>query len=262
MSKMSFWNQFIGSVLRIDYYLILVKCSVSKAITYLIILTFIIGLLPGIQMLLSFNSAVDFLAKEMEGDSPDFIFANGALTVNAPMPYIINKEEDALFIVDTSGKSDESILKDYKKGIFIGKDKIVTKKNVFETKNYDLEKFRKFALTKADVVKYLPWSKWINLFVELVGYISGVIINLVAALIVGICGWIVSKIMSAPIKCKDLYKISIYTLTLPLLLEWAKDLYTIDIPLFGICFYIISIVYIIAVLKKLKFKHTEETMEI
>lgn len=256
---MNFWNQLVGSVMKIDHYLIFIKRSTGQAISYLICLTFIASLLTGIQISLQWNYAVDLIGREIQTNSPDFVFKDGELKVNAPMPCIITKKSDELFIIDTSGKTDESILKGYKRGTFIGKDKFVTKKNAVETQSYDLSDIKPLTFTKADIVQNMPWLKWLNIFIAFFMFIFGIIANLVAALLVSICGLIASKIMNCKIEFTDLYKISIYALTLPLFLELVRDLTTASTLLFKLGFYIIAILYIVRVLKLLKNTVKEET---
>jgi hypothetical protein len=258
---MNFWNQLVGSVMKPDYYLSLIKRSTGKAVTYLILLTLITSILYGIRVSLMWNGMVDTQGKEFENKSPDFIFANGEIMVKATMPYVISKTNKTLFIVDTSGKSDEGVLKGYDKGVFIGKSKIVNKKSSLETSSYDLSTIKNFTFTKADVVKAMPWIKWANILIVLFMFIFGIIANLGAALLVGICGWIASKIMSCQIVFDDLYKIGIYALTMPLFLEMVKNIAGVNVPLFRVAFYIISIGYTVKVLMTVKNKSNIEVDE-
>lgn len=252
---MSFWEQLVGSVMKPDYYLNFIKQSKGKAVTYLILLTLITSTLYGIRVSFVWNGMVDSLGKEFQNKSPDFIFSNGEMMVKAPMPYVISKTNKTLFIVDTSGKSDEGILKDYDKGVFIGKSKIVNKKNSLETQSYDLSTVKNLTFTKADAVKAMPWIKWANIPIVLGLLIFGIIANLGAALLVSICGWIASKIMHCPIDFSDLYKIGIYVLTMPLFLEMVKNITEINVPLFRVLFYAISIGYVVKVLITVKNKN-------
>jgi hypothetical protein len=252
MPKMSFWNQLVGSIMKIDYYSNFIKRSTGKAVLYLVLLTFIGSFLYGITVSLAWNEKVDMVREKIRTESPDFVFKNGEVTVKAPMPYVILKTNDTLLVVDTSGKSDESVLKGYEKGTFIGKNRIVDKKSSLETRSYDLSSIKELTFTKADVVSVMPWMKWFNILIVIVMFIYSIIVNLIAALLVGICGWIASKIMKIEMVFNDLYKISIYTLTLPLLLEMGRDLSGVVIPFFKVGFYIISIAYFVRVLALMK----------
>lgn len=258
MPKLSFWQQLTGSVLNFDYYPIFVERSVGKAISYLILLTFIITMIVGIQVAMHWNSSVE-MARRALVDAPDFVFSNGELTVNAPMPYIISSKDNELYIIDTSGQSNEAVLQDYVKGTFIGKDKIAIKKSPLNTESYSLRALDEFTFTKVDVVESMPLLIWLNIIIVLLMFVFSGIANLAAALFVSLCGIFASRIMNFAIGFNDLYKISIYVLTLPLLFELLCDFSNV---LYKVAFYLIAIIYIVKVLQYLKARRREDASEI
>lgn len=248
----SFWNQFVGSMVKTDRYEIFIQRPVSKAALYLVTLIFMITVVNGVRVSLAWNGFVDQMEMALETGAPDFSFVNGEVKVNAPMPYVISRSKSNLLVVDTSGKINENVLKDYSKGIFIGKNKLVNKQSLIEVRSYDLTGFKEISFTKADVVKAVPWMKWFNIVFVFCMFMYVIISNLFAALLICICGWITSKILKMKILFADIYKISIYTLSLPLLLELGKDLLKVNIPFFDLFFYIIAFIYMVRVLKKRK----------
>jgi hypothetical protein len=210
------------------------------------------SLLLGIKLAFLWNGLVDTMEQEFVDKAPEFIFANGKLAVNTPMPYLIYKTQDQIMIVDTSGKTDASILNSYKKGILIGKNMVISKENELETRSYDLSSLREISFTKSSAIKYIPWLKWLNIFMIGFLFIYEIIGNLIAAVILGGLGLIVSKVIDYQIVFNDLYKIGIYALTLPIVLELARELTEVNIPVFKLVFYGIGIVYIVMALKILK----------
>ena len=252
MLKMNFRNQFAGSVFKTEYYPAFIKEPTSKAVLYIVLLIFIASLSFGIKLSVAWNDGVNTIRTQIQTKSPDFIFTGGELAVKAPMPYVIHDTKEMIIVADTSGKTNEQVLNDREKGLFIGKNKVVDKMSQVETRTYDLSKMKDITFTKADVVQVIPLLKWFNIILVIGLFLFGIMANLFAALIVASCGWLASKIMSYNIIFANLYKISIHALTLPLVLEMGKDLAGAKIPLFDLAFYLIAIGYVVKVLLLLK----------
>ncbi len=252
MPKMSYWDQFVGSFIKTGYYEELINQTQGKVISYLLLLTFITSLLFGIKLAFLWNGIVDSMASNFAQMAPEFVFADGGLTVNAPMPYIIEKTKDQILVVDTTGKTDETILKDYRNGLFIGKNKIINKKNELETSYYDLSSVKGVTVTKSTALKYIPWLKWFNVFIIMFMFIYEIIANLIAAFFLSLGGWLTGRIMNCRLIFSDLYKIGIYALTLPLLLELTRDILALKIPYFKFGFYVVAMIYVIVALRTIK----------
>jgi len=256
MFKMDFWNQFVSSIIKTGQYEELIQRSTGKAVLYLLLLTFIVTLAYGINIAIYWNNSVDEMTNAFV-NGPQFLLADGVLEVKAPMPYVISNSKDVIKIVDTSGKTDENILRGHKYGFFIGKDKAVLKLNEVESQTYnydDLRMAKGDTVTKAMMIEVFPRLKWLNVLIVLGLFIYDFLANLTAALILSLGGLLTSMIINHRIMFNDLYKISIYALTLPLVLELAKELAGIDIPYFKLSFYSIAITYVVMALLLLKNK--------
>ncbi len=249
---MNFWRQLVGCVMRPQEYPDLIKKPAEKALAYLVVLTLIISVLYGIRIAVTWNTMVDTAVTEFASKAPDFLFANGEIKVDAPMPYVVSKTNKTLFIIDTSGKTDEQILKKYDTGVFIGKTKIVNKKSPVESDMYDVSTVKDYTVSKADFLAFIPWIKWANIGIALFLCVSGVVSNLGSALLVSIGGWIISRIMRCKILFSELYLMAVYALTLPLLLEMVKDTAELKVPFFTWGFYIIAFIYVIQVIRIIK----------
>lgn len=257
---MNFWRQLVGCVIRPQEYPGLIKKPTEKALAYLVILTLITSILYGIRIAVTWNGMVDTIVTEFADKTPDFLFANGEIKVDAPMPYVVSKTNKMLFIIDTSGKTDERVLKKYDTGVFVGKTKIVNKKSPVESNMYDVSTVKNYTFTKADLLEFIPWIKWANIGIVLVLCIFGVVSNLAAALLVGIVGWIISRIMRCKILFSELYRMAVYAMTLPLLLEMVKHTADIKIPFFNWGFYIIALIYVVQVIRIIKKNRAAEEL--
>ena len=83
---MNFWRQLVGCVMRPQEYPDLIKKPAEKALAYLVVLTLIISVLYGIRIAVNLNTMVDTAVTEFANKAPDFLFANGEIKVDAPMP--------------------------------------------------------------------------------------------------------------------------------------------------------------------------------
>ena len=254
--KMNFWSQFLGSMAKPEYYVNLLRGTMGNAISYVVLLTFIASLSFGMKLAVAWNETINTLGMEIQTKSPDFIFQNGELTVKAPMPYVISDTKELLIIVDTSGKSNGQLLEGHEKGLLISKDKVIDKTSLVETRTYDLSKIKDITFTKADVMENLPMVKWFNILIVIGLFLFSIVANLVSDLIVAFFGWLASKMISYQIIFNDLYKISLYAITLPLFLDLAKDLLGIKLLFFDFVFYFIAITYVVRVLKWMKQRKT------
>jgi hypothetical protein len=159
--------------------------------------------------------------------------------------------------VDTSGKMDASILKGAPKGIFIGKNVVFDKKNEFETSTFDMRGLQGVTFTRANVKTIIPWAKWLDVLFPVFFFIGGMISGLISAFLLGLVGWIISKIMSLRLGFANLYKISIYALSFPLIVDMVHGM-GLRIPYFSWIFWVMAIAYMVAALLVLK-QHQAQT---
>jgi hypothetical protein len=166
---------------------------------------------------------------------------------------IVTGDINNVIIVDTTGGTDENALDKYKSGILILKSKIIQKENSLQKREYNLKEFGTLTLTKSDVQGWIPLLKIINLFIVLFGYIGFFTGKLLSALVLALIGLIISGSMKLHKDFGDLYKISIYSLTLPIIIKVLLSVINYTIPYFFIIYYGVAIFYIwksLSIIKK------------
>jgi len=223
-----------------------------------LILSVVIGIKAGIFINKSYEDVLTFY----NTDFPEFQFKNGILNVDAEMPIISYDEETKdIFVIDTSNNSDESIIDDYANGVFIFKDKVITKEDDGHTISTFIyselsSQFGEVEFQKKDVERVFPiFEKFkVALYIIIfIGYFIFKVSNtLFLALVYGTLSLIPTKIMKSNLKFAELYKISLYSLTLPTLIGIAATVFGISIPFFSIIKFIIMSVYIILIIKSIK----------
>jgi hypothetical protein len=240
---MHFNNKVFKSITDFSFYENFLAQTTGKAIKYLLLLTITVGVLWLIRPIYEFNTGITSIVYSFHNEIPDFTFSNGQLTVEGKMPIIL-ENGDQFFLIDTSGKTDESILKSHENAIFVSRDKLVQKKNNFETRNFNFKDLQGMNLTKADVETFLPLLRWINVLIIVFGLLWFFLSKLFSALLLSIIGLILNGIKNANMDFSNLYKLSIYSLTLPVVIKVLCSGFSISIPHFWILYYTIGSVYL------------------
>lgn len=249
---MNLISQFVNSLGKFQAYKYFVKQSLGKAFLYLFLVSILLGGIGGIKFLSDFNSGINEVVQDFQSGVPDFQLKNGELEVNADMPYMIEDDQNGVVIIDTTGTNDETILNDYENGIFISKHGVVNKENMFKTTKFDFSSLQGITITKEKVVNWLPYLKWLSVLIIVFGFIFYFIGKLISVLIVSVCGIAIQSILKHKIGFKNLYKLAIYAMTLPILVNTIIDLTGLSIPYFTLIYYGIALLYLWMAIKALK----------
>ncbi|HOL16658.1 MAG TPA: DUF1189 family protein, partial [Bacillota bacterium] len=119
------------------------------------------------------------------------------------------------------------------------------KQNRFETRHYHLSALAAGpALTRSDLIRWLPLLKLITVFMIVIGFIVYFCGKLLGALIVATGGLILESATRCKIGFGNLYKLSVYALTLPMIMQTVLTLVRIKIPLFSLFYYGIALLYL------------------
>ncbi|MDO9536328.1 MAG: DUF1189 domain-containing protein [Bacillota bacterium] len=242
--KMSIISQFMNSISNIKAYRYFFRHSTAKAVLYLVLISVFFAGLSGMQIFRDVNSGVDTFKSHFEADFPSFLFENGELTVDAEMPYLVKQSAEEIFVIDTFGRMDQSVLDDYENGIFISKHYAVHKENRFQTRHFDFKSLEGAAFSKEDVITWIPLLKWLNLFIIVFGFIFFVLGKLISAFMVSLVGLIIERITNFRIGLGNLFKLSIYALTFPILLKTLFGLLGLNFPYFWALYYGLALFYL------------------
>ena len=249
---MNLFAQFYNSITRLEAYKYFFKQSLGKAFLYLFVISISLAAISGFRTIYDFNVGINDVAAYVKTDFPDFELRNGQLEVDAEMPYVVANNEIQIIIIDTTDKTDETILNDYDSGIFISKHGLDYKESVFQTRKIDFASLNGVTLTKDNILKWIPYIKWFTILIIFFGFLFYIVGKLISALLVSIGGIVIASILKHKIKFGDLYKLSIYCLTSSILVNTLIDLTGITIPFFSLIYYGIALVYLWKVIEILK----------
>ena len=238
-------SKFIISVFKPSEYQKFSGDSLGKALLYLFIITIVFSSLMMVKRVNNYNRLIEKIVHEFKMNSPDFKLAKGKLKVDAEMPYVIeDKKDKRLFIVDTTGQSTKEILDGYNQGALITESEFIHKKSQYETRKYSFASLKDITITKEDVTKVLPYLKWASVFIVIFGVLSFWFGKLISALFLAVIGLVIKNLLGSKLRFSTLYKLSIYSLTTPILIKVILNLLNFRIPFFFIIYYGIAIFYL------------------
>lgn len=241
---MNLFIQMRESVIDFNFYKSIKNNRFSRSFVYLLLLFLIIYFINGTKLFIVTRIGVDELVAGMNANVPDFRLENGEFSFSGEMPYYISSSTDEAFVIDTTGQVNESILRDVSGGMLITKNTVYVKRSDIETREFSLSEFKGVTLTKANVLEFLPKLSWIAFIFIAFGFIFVLGWKLLNVVILALLGLIVNAVMKGNLKYGNLLNISIYALTLPLLLQLALDLSGYPFPGFWLIYWGISILYV------------------
>ena len=193
--------------------------SLGRAFLYLLLVTALFNLLSQLPVIFSFNNDYAQGLAWLKANTPEFVLRNGQLTVQGKMPFISKVDKEAVLIVDTSGQTGPDALKDYREGALVTRDKIIYKKSSYETREYDLGAYRAFSFNKDQAINFLTAARpffYVGLLLTIfLVYLAG---YLLVALFIALLGRLLYWAMKVHISYGDIYKLTIYAMTGPMLL--------------------------------------------
>ena len=249
---MNFFLQVRESVIDFKFYRRIKNNRFSRSFVYLLLLFLIIYLINGTKTFVVTRMIMDNLAASLSVNIPEFRLENGEFSFEGEMPYYIINSPKETFVIDTTGQVDESVLRNTSTGVLITKDMVYMKRNDIETRQLSLAEFKGISVTKSDILDFLPKLSWIVLVFIAFGFIFVFGWKLLNAVILALVGLIADTVLKSGLKYNNMLNISIYALTLPMLIQLAVDLYGYPVPGFGLIYWGISILYVAMAIKSCK----------
>jgi hypothetical protein len=249
---MNFFIQMRESVIDFRFYKSIKENKFSRSFVYLLLLFLIIYFINGTRTFIATRIGVDELVAGISTSIPEFRLENGEFSFEGEMPYYISSSTDEAFVIDTTGKVNESVLRDVSSGMLITKNMVYVKRSDIETREFSLTELEGITITKQKVLEFLPKLSWIVFIFIAFGFIFVLGWKLLNAVILALLGLVVNAAMKGNLKYKNMLNISIYALTLPMLLQLAVNLYGYPFPSFGLIYWGISILYVVMAVRACK----------
>lgn len=277
--KVSIFKRIKEAVTNFDKYLDFSEEKLSIAIKYILKLTLIFTLIITTALTVKIVQEANKVIVSFQNEIPEFSFENNELIV-ADNQKVIKGDESGYFgvVVDNQKEalSDVEEASDYQRIIAVLKDKIIVRdaegveaSMTYEQlgQDYDLNN-----INKETVMQYLSGSDMVKIYaifavvIFIYFFIVYVIQFVLDILLLSVVGYLLAKIVGVKLKYKGVFNISVYSITLSIILYMIYmiiNLFTgFTIKYFEIAYNAIAYIYIITAMLTIKTDLIKQQMEV
>ena len=268
--KIGFFKRVKIAIFNLEKYSIFANEKFSKALKYLILLVLIMTLALSISSTINLSNEAGKLINYVKSEEfPDFKLKDGKLESEKKLD-AYDEEYNSRLIIDTAEDISVQTLDDYKKetknadySVILLRDKIIyrfdtTLENGYESTYNNVTSFMGITdITKKELVdKYLSESSLsrLRMVLGVYAFITILLLNILTLLediiVLGVFGWIASKIAKVPLTISKTLSLGIYSLTLSIILSTVYSIVysftNFEIKYFEVMYMIIAYIYIVA----------------
>ncbi len=269
--KIGFFERIKRSIFNVEKYGEFLLEKTRVAVKYFFLLTLIISIILTAVTTYHFGKIVNKAFNYIENDLPGFTYEEGIVNFDSYAEGY-DKENDFYDIIDTNPEISEKQvqehikkIKNYKSGIIFLTNEIIINQGgeLAEYEYTELEKVLGFSIENKEGLTNTISAMGIQgvvitYFVAgiLANYLSNIILYFADILMVCIFGYLVSRIVGIPLNIAKTLSLSIYAMTLSLLLSMLYSVvYSFTgfvIQYFSVMYLIIAYIYIIAAILIIK----------
>ena len=230
---MGFFKKIWTSIKDFEKYEEFAAEKLSKAIKYILLITLIFTTIISIAYTYKFHTVIQDVKEYISANFEELSLKEGKLNVKQDSPIIIENEDAVIpiIVVDTLSDSvrDEYLdkVKLYNSGIIFLSDRVVVESNLLQeeqsmpyssiTSSEIANKDEFIKLFSDSNIYYVYLTFFITIFIYL--YIIYLATNFVDAFVLGVLGYLFSRVVRLRLRFKATFNIGIYALTLPIILN-------------------------------------------
>ena len=278
--KVSFFKRIKDAIINFDEYIKFSEEKVSVAIKYIFKLVLIFTIIITIALTAKIVKEANSLIISFRNDAPEFSFRNAILEIEGENKKIVKGDESGYigFIVDTQKEklSDIQESANYQRVIGILKDKIVVKdaEGVEASLTYKQlsTDYNLNNINKNTVLQFLSSNNMTKIYaifsviIFIYFFIAYIIQIFLDILLLSVVGYLISKIVSIKFKYKSIFNMSVYAITLSIILYMVymiANLFTgFTIKYFEIAYNGIAYIYIITAMLMIKSDLIKQQIEV
>ena len=271
--KTGFFKSFWYAITNFEKYKEFAFNNSLDVFKYVVILLLLFSIIITFSLVVpiinAFNNSMDYFKNEF----PDLTYSEGKLTVDSEEPiYLEDKDLDAVIVVDTNATEEEKAKyieeqKVHATSILIFSDELVVKTaaltaySIYEYTQLD-DSIGVDTFNKQDILNNFTGNQSykvyisIYLFVFVLILLTYTVMLFIDIVILSILAFIISKIYKVSLRYSNCIKISVYALTLPLLLQliyvYVNTFTGFTIEYFAIMYDVISYIYVITAILIIK----------
>ncbi len=276
----NFFSRVQYAVFKVEKYGDFIEEKPSVAIKYMLTLILIISLILTIMMTISFTNLAKKAENFIKNYLVDFTFENNKLNFS-DIQEAYDNDEDFYFIADTKEISEEELneyknrASDAKISLILLSDKaILSTNNIFNeftystlSSNMNLE-----SLNKEKLIDALNNNGILKLGASMFG-VTGLSLYFTEIVSVGmniillfIFGYLMCKFISVPLNAGNVFNISVYSITLSIILEFVYNFVNyfvhFEIPYFDTLYLLIAYIYVISAIFIIKSDLLKQKVEL
>lgn len=203
------------------------------------------------------NGDASLLVKQI----PPINIADGEVTTDVQTPYFIKDPEKGkvLAIIDLTGQY--TSLDNSPADLLLTKQQVFTRNN-YEIRTYDLKGVKSFHLDQDRVRGWLNVARsWMLVVLYPCALLFSFVYRIVQALIYGLCGLIISKIVKAELEFLTLLRLAVVAVTPAVILETVRSVAAIHIPFWSLLCFMIAMAYLFFAITAASAKETSAPMQ-
>ena len=272
--NMNFFNRIITSIKDFEKYAIFATERTRKATCYLALLILIFSVVISSIFTYKFSISVNNAIEYFKSDIKEVNYNNGDLNINAgeEIKLINPKEVLPIVIINTNAtkeqeKSYENEISTYENGILILKDRVIYKNemlsqnieyrikdivSIYEINEFDKEDVLTFIANFNNINLYISSFLVVGIYLFII-YFSSTLVDII---MVGVLGYIFSRIVGIRLRFKASFNMGVYALTLPIILNMiyivVNSITGLEIKYFTWMYTTISYIYMIVAILMIK----------
>lgn len=288
--KLGFFKKIKIAVFNLEKYSQFALEKTSESLKYLLKLTLLFSLIISLAITYKTTEFINDSKQRIENELPEFQIENNKLTTQSSEPTILENSKliDYSIVIDSAESITDEKVDEYKDkielynfGVIFLNDRIIIKNsmttnNNFETYSYEdalkLFNYNDNIMNKQDLINKInevkPSVLYISLYLAFLIYMftSYFIATLFETLLLFIMGYFTCKLVNLNLKNNQIYNISIYALTLPILLNTiyipVKLIADFNIEYFQIMYTTISVIYLVTSILMMRTELTKQQSEV
>lgn len=235
---------FYKTLTNFQFYKVLDKLPVSRAIGYIIVISFLMSVIAVIPSAIEVsNSSKDFY-REYEQNAPDFKVVDGIMTTGTgEAVFMIDQPGKALAVVfDETDSVSPNSLNEYQSVLLFDSDSIYIKSPVTSQDMPYTVVFQE-DIDKESFTAYLGLVNLINIAFIGLYILFFILMSMVGAFFISSFGNLLLTFKRIRLPFGRAYALACYASTLPIFIRTIKNLFMINVAFFDIIYALIGILY-------------------
>jgi len=159
MNRNVFFNTLYQSVTSVRFYQDVAKQPIQEGLKYFSFLILLVTLVLSVRLSLDVFQMLSHFELWARERLPDISIENGKVYADVEQPWQ-EEEGDFVVIIDTTGKT-RAIDQIYPQGILLMQDRLLFKRNFYETRLFDLSQVERFEFTPETVRSWRRIGQWV-----------------------------------------------------------------------------------------------------